>query len=524
MINSLGWGAQYPLLRTIGEVIYYGTIIGAIVGFLVLVGKKLLVLGYPKKRVAWFTALCIVMSFPAGYLGSRAASMFYRPIQDWSFPLLWESMLHGTSHTFHASLILPLLFGAVFCYLLRLKFFEVFDTIYLYIPLAHALGRVACLIIGCCWGNYISINLYGLKMSFQNPVPFYAILANICVFFFLRRVYHEIYAEPRARERYAGAVLAAYFILYAPIRITFEVFRRERKIALGLTQAQFAMIFYIFFALVLMACIYIFYRRSAVKRAACSGEPAAEISMPMRALAAETTSSQTGDRTVLLNGALRPLSDPVRLKALFSLGGLVVTYLLLIFLIFYLTRQVKVWQWPFQPVLSLGEAYGRIFYYLPVMLVPVLSLFWLKAANIPIWPWFRWHPFSLLFLVALAMSVYYTLELLVFKQPLLRGISFWPPVIILSVMNAFAEEIMYRLTVMRLAVHAEYPAWVANLLQSVLYSLIHFMVAGAVLGLFSLLYGFILGLVAQRSKSITPAVICHFIIDIGCIGMPILRM
>jgi membrane protease YdiL (CAAX protease family) len=130
----------------------------------------------------------------------------------------------------------------------------------------------------------------------------------------------------------------------------------------------------------------------------------------------------------------------------------------------------------------------------------------------------------LLFLVALAMSVYYTLELLVYKQPLLRGISFWPPVIIMSVMNAFAEEIMYRLTVMRLAVHAEYPAWVANLLQSVLYSLIHFMVAGAMLGLFSLLYGFILGLVAQRSKSILPAIICHFIIDIGCIGMPILRM
>jgi len=50
-----------------------------------------------------------------------------------------------------------------------------------------------------------------------------------------------------------------------------------------------------------------------------------------------------------------------------------------------------------------------------------------------------------------------------------------------------------------------------------------FGVAGPVLGLFSIVYGFILGLVAQRSNSILPAIICHFIIDLGCIGMPILR-
>jgi membrane protease YdiL (CAAX protease family) len=45
-----------------------------------------------------------------------------------------------------------------------------------------------------------------------------------------------------------------------------------------------------------------------------------------------------------------------------------------------------------------------------------------------------------------------------------------------------------------------------------------------VLGLFSLVYGFLLGLIVQRSKSVSQAMVCHFVVDIGCIGMPMLRM
>jgi membrane protease YdiL (CAAX protease family) len=103
-------------------------------------------------------------------------------------------------------------------------------------------------------------------------------------------------------------------------------------------------------------------------------------------------------------------------------------------------------------------------------------------------------------------------------------VEFWPPVIIVSVMNAFCEEIMYRLALYRAIISANYSRWVALIVQSVVYSLIHFMVVGAVLGLFSLVYGFLLGLIVQRSKSVSQAIVCHFIIDIGCIGMPMLKI
>jgi membrane protease YdiL (CAAX protease family) len=82
---------------------------------------------------------------------------------------------------------------------------------------------------------------------------------------------------------------------------------------------------------------------------------------------------------------------------------------------------------------------------------------------------------------------------------------------------------MYRLALYRMVINANFSKWTALVTQSVMYSLIHFMVIGGVLGLFSLVYGFLLGLIVQRNKSLSQAIVCHLIIDIGCIGMPMLR-
>jgi prolipoprotein diacylglyceryltransferase len=493
MISYCGWGAQYPFVKTLGEIYYYGTIIGVIIVFLILVGKRLLALGYPRKRVILFTALSILMSFPAGYYGSRAATMFYKPFAQWSIAFFFENMFHGASHTFHASLIGPLVFGAIFCYFLRLRFLEVFDAIYLYVPMAHLFGRSACFVTGCCWGRHIAFNLYGLNIAFQNPVPLYDMVVNLCIFLFMRRLYTQIYSDPWTRRRYRGSVLASYFVIYAAGRMVFELFRTERIIAWELTQAQLAMLLYMLFSAALFLVI--------GRRYQAAPPAAADPPSPMGAQSA---------------GEIRKL---------LSLAGLMVAYVLLTFLIIYLTRKVKIWPWPFSRVLSLTDAYMRVGAYLPMMLIPLGTMAWMKRNSMPIWSQYRWTQFSPYFLLALAMSIYYSLELLVFKRPsAFRGLAFWPPVILLSVMNAFAEEIMYRQALYGLLRRADYTKWVAIPVQAVIYSLMHFMIAGAILGLFSLIYGIILGLVADRCRSLTPAILCHFIIDIGCIGMPMLRM
>jgi membrane protease YdiL (CAAX protease family)/prolipoprotein diacylglyceryltransferase len=492
MLLYLGWTSQYPFFRTVAEVIYYGTIFSVIVVFFSLAARRLHALGYPKKRLMLFTALAIGASYPLGHLGSRAAGMFYHPVQNWGIQLLLENMFHGTSHTFHASLFLPLLFGALLCYLFKFKIFEVFDAAFLYLPLAHAFGRLSCLLVGCCWGRYVHLDVYGLKLDFQNPVPLYAIGVNGLIFLFLRRIHTHVYADAGTRERFRGVVCAAYLTLYAPARIVLEVFRTEPKILIGLTHAQLAMGVFLLLALllfVLMLRRYIKMRPSA---------PAAFGPVGQHALQ--------------------------ELPKLFSLGGLMVSLVLANFLIHYLTREISVWPWPIHPVTSLGDAYGRILYYLPMMLIPAYCLYWLKKSGIAPQRWFAWNRFSFAFLVGLGISAYYAVEMLVLQQPTLRGVAFWPPVITLSLLNATAEEIMYRLTLYNLLKRADYSPWVSNIVQALIYSLIHFMIAGALLGVLSFIYGLVMGRVVERSQSVTPAIVCHFIIDIGVFGAPLLRL
>ncbi len=489
MLLYLGWESHYPFLRAAGEVFYYGTIFGVIVVFLGLAAGRLTTLGYPGKRVALFAGLSIAASYPLGHLGSRAAGMFYHPVHDWSVALLLQNVFHGTSHTFHASLILPMLCGALLCYLFRFKILEVFDTVCLYLPLAHAFGRLSCLLVGCCWGRYVYLDLYGFRLDFQNPVPLYAIGVNGLIFLFLRRIHCLVYADTATRERFSGVVFASYFALYAPARMVLEVFRTEPRILPGLTHAQVAMGAFLLLALIL----FLMNRQRYLE-----DQPSAPVGSAGR----------------------HAQQDLLRL---FSLGGLLVSLILFNFLIHYLTREIRIWPWPIQPVQSLGDAYGRILYYLPMMLIPAYCLSWLKRSDVPIAPWFVWNRFSFAFLLGLGISAYYAIEMLVLKQPTLRGMAFWPPVILLSLMNAVAEEIMYRLTLYNLLKRAHYSPWIANIGQALIYSLIHFMIAGAQLGVLAFIYGIVMGLVVERSKSVTPAIICHFIIDIGVMGAPMLR-
>jgi membrane protease YdiL (CAAX protease family) len=389
---------------------------------------------------------------------------------------------------------LVLLFGAVgpvvFGLLKKSKVLKSLDAAGLYLSVFHLLFGLYWLLLGGFQGKYCSVQLYGLYLRFQNPALLYGIIADACLFIFLKRLYAVTVNGEALRARFSGVVFASYLMLHGSMQIVLNVFENQHRIFLDLTLIQLTMAGYIMLCLSIFSTL--FFRSAAVK----TGAPP-------------------------VDSAPTPVDD---LKRLLFPAGLTAFFLITTFLIYYLTRIVMVWKWPIQPVASIADAYGRLFYYLPVVVIATTALAWMKKNNEPIRPWFKRGRFSGLFAIGLIVSIYYSFELLILKGHTLRGAAFWPPVILLSVMNAFCEESMYRLALYRAIIRAGYSAWVALIIQSVLYSLIHFMVVGAVLGLFSLVYGFVLGLIVHRSKSVSQAMVCHFIIDIGCIGMPLLRL
>ena len=124
-------------------------------------------------------------------------------------------------------------------------------------------------------------------------------------------------------------------------------------------------------------------------------------------------------------------------------------------------------------------------------------------------------------IIGLVVSIYYTVDLLIIKGPRLRRPAFWPPVMILSLINASAEEITYRLTAYSLLLNVNLKRVAVVLLQAILYASVHFLFSPT-LGLLSLVYGIILGVLMDRTQCVTLCILCHFIIDIGAIGSPML--
>lgn len=206
---------------------------------------------------------------------------------------------------------------------------------------------------------------------------------------------------------------------------------------------------------------------------------------------------------------------------LLSLAGLIAVYLV-VFAATVCLKKSHVLPWPFLRVPDLYQAYAAIGRYLPFLLFPALALFWMLAAGIPVRRAFAWNRTPPVFYVALLCSIGYTLYLLVLRDPALRGGFFWPPVVILSIMNAVSEEFAFRQAFFQVFQTAGYPASVSNVGQGLFYALAHFAIGGAVFGALAFFYGLLLGLVRIRSGGISAGIICHFWIDIGCIGYPML--
>lgn len=122
--------------------------------------------------------------------------------------------------------------GIIFARLKRISILALADYVISALPLAHAFGRIGCLLNGCCFGSVATLpwSVYQQGAS-RHPVQFYEAALNLVIYaallFFYRR---------RKRD---GEILALYLIIYPPGRFLLEFLRGdERLIWYGLTMAQ----------------------------------------------------------------------------------------------------------------------------------------------------------------------------------------------------------------------------------------------------------------------------------------------
>lgn len=100
------------------------------------------------------------------------------------------------------------------------------------VPLGHALGRIGCLVNGCCYGSETTSSCSVLVDGVhRHPTPLYEAVANLAVYLLLRS--YTLRNPPR------GRVLALYLLTYPVARFALEFLRGDDRITFaGLHLAQ----------------------------------------------------------------------------------------------------------------------------------------------------------------------------------------------------------------------------------------------------------------------------------------------
>ena len=101
------------------------------------------------------------------------------------------------------------------------------------IPLGHALGRIGCLMTGCCWGTPCELP-WAIRLPAHpdpvHPVQVYEALLNFCLYGLLAWLHRKSLPH--------GSILAIYLMGYAVLRAVTEVFRGDGAETGIISQAQ----------------------------------------------------------------------------------------------------------------------------------------------------------------------------------------------------------------------------------------------------------------------------------------------
>ncbi len=109
-------------------------------------------------------------------------------------------------------------------------FFTMADSVALYIPLGHAIGRLGCFSYGCCYGRPTDswIGMVFPPSSPAGALGVKVIPTQLISSFFLVVIF-IILRVLRNHRRFKGQILLSYILLYSLFRFIIEFFRGDPR-------------------------------------------------------------------------------------------------------------------------------------------------------------------------------------------------------------------------------------------------------------------------------------------------------
>lgn len=141
-------------------------------------------------------------------------------------------MLQRGGLSWFGGLVLAVTAGSIYLKRKKLSVYKVFDLIAPFIALAQAIGRIGCLLNGCCFGEVSDFGLYfPVHQSILIPTQLYSSLLLILIFVVLRFLQERPHKE--------GEIFIFYLLFYCAKRFFIEFWRADNEhIYLGLSLFQ----------------------------------------------------------------------------------------------------------------------------------------------------------------------------------------------------------------------------------------------------------------------------------------------
>lgn len=238
---------MHPIICKIGPFTVYSYGFMLSLGF----GLSLILLNLRAKKENINADIIVNFSFTALIWGIIGARIFYI-IENIRYyiknPLEIIMLQHGGLSWF-GGLLFGVIFSVIYLKKRKLSVRKIFDLCVPFAALAQAVGRVGCLLNGCCFGKVSKFGLYfDAYKSILIPIQLYSSLALILIFIILRFMQDRPHKE--------GEIFFTYLLLYCAKRFVIEFWRADNEIIfLNLTLFQIISIAVFFFALIKLILI-----------------------------------------------------------------------------------------------------------------------------------------------------------------------------------------------------------------------------------------------------------------------------
>lgn len=205
------------------------------------------------RKISFDLSIILMLS---GFVGGRLLHVFFEEWPYYAEDLSRILEFWRGGFVFYGGMIGASLAGFIYLKLKKKNFLEWADFFAPLFSLGHALGRIGCLLSGCCYGTTCALPW---ALEGRHPTAIYMIVGELFIFVLLL-LYEKYEKSP------AGHIFAKWVLLHSILRLNVEYFRDDFRGAffdippfgkLSISQV---------ISLILMLCVFAFYIYGYIKR------------------------------------------------------------------------------------------------------------------------------------------------------------------------------------------------------------------------------------------------------------------